>query len=193
MKFEFEKIFPALNKLTKAQKKIIEISSLALLALAVFWFLVYLPQSRKLATLKQQLSSIEGEIAAIQIIAKDRELGTVVKDLKTELGQLNRKFAPDDQAVVYQLSESAKKAGIEVKNIDPQDKSSAGTAAGLNIEELPVALELSCDYRALGEYLDFLQDEFVYLAKIKDVSMSGHGRGNPRLDVTVHISVYLGK
>jgi len=193
MKFDFEKISPALNRLTKAQKKIIAISALALLALNIFWFMVYLPQSRKLTNLKKQLSSAESEIESIRSIAKDRELGVVVGELKTNLSQLKSKFPLDDDALIYQLSDSAKKAGIDVGNVDPQDKNQVATVAGLTIYELPVTLELSCDYRTLGEYMSYLQNGFMYLVKIKDVSIIGQGRGNPKLNITMHILTYLAK
>jgi len=192
MNLKMKRIDIGLGKLTQEQKKIIAGGIIALITLALFIVFIYGPQSRKFAEAKRSLEDVEAQIDEIMNITKGRELPEVARDLRAEFTRLKEKFAAEEDDIVYQLAESAKKAGIEVKNIDPAESRPLGiSVAGYAVAELPITIEMSCDYRALGEYLDMLSNKFKYLIRVKDLSVNGRGRGRPDLGIVLHVKAFL--
>lgn len=182
-------------KLSREQKKIIYITGVILLSFLLFWSFIYQPQSRRLKEIKQQLKVAEEEITRIRKLAQGRTMEEAVKDLNLRLNQAAAELPSKEKAVIEALSNEAKKLKIAVPVIDPADelKLLAGSIPGVDLEELPVSLQLICEYKALGEYLDILRNKFPYLIKIRQFVIQGGPEGNISLNVNMEISAFLSK
>ena len=183
-----------MKKLTKEQKRIIYLGAIILVAIILFWLIIYAPQSRRLRAIKNQLNDAEARIAEITQIAEGEDLSVVVRKYNEQLIGLQNKFPSSEEAVINFLSENARRLKIDVKNITMaanillKDK-----IPGYEVEELPISMNLSCDYRSLGEYLSILRNDASILARIRQLGIRGEGEGRPVLNVTLQISVYLSK
>lgn len=191
---KIEKIYNRIKKLTKEQKKIISLSAMVLVFLLIFWIFIYAPQARSFTAIKQELKQAEAQIAEIMSMTAGKELTQAFKDLKTDLVKISGKLPSGEEAVIYNLSESARKLGIEVKNIIPSGKRLLeNRVSGYDIEELPISMNLSSDYRAMGEYLNMLRNRFPVLVKVRQLDIKGKGEGRTDLDVALQILAYLSR
>ncbi len=194
MNWEIEKIYNRIKKPTKEQKKIIYISAIVLVCLLIFWIFVYGPQARSFAAIKRKLQQAESGIAQIMSIAGGRDLAEAVRGLKTNLVKVTGKLPATEQVVIYNLSETARKLKIEVKNIIPSGKRLLeNKISGYDMEELPISMNLVSDYRLMGEYLDILRNNFPVLICVRQLDIKGKGEGRTDLDVALQISAYLSR
>lgn len=181
-------------KLTKEQRKIIYISLVVLASLICFWIFIYGPQSRKFTEIKNNLKSTEEQIAGINAITQGKELAEAVKELKTDLIKLAAKFPPGEEVLIQRLSELAKKKGMRLENITPGARKSSGEiVSGYDVEELAITTSLSGEFKALGEYLIALRENFPVLVKIRQINIQGSKEGQVDLSVSLGISAYLAK
>jgi hypothetical protein len=180
-----------LRKLSSEQKKIIALAGLGLFFFFVFWGFIYTPQAKKLASLKKEISDNEAQIAAIMSLAQGKDLAQAALQLQASLSRLERQMQPADEAVIETLSQAAKALKIEIKYISPQEpKVLPDNAAGYAIREFPLNISLAADYRALGEYLRQLRDNFALLIRVRGLSLSG-SEGKAFLDAELELSAYL--
>jgi len=181
-------------KITKEQKKILYVSVVALLFFVLFWSFIYRPQSGKFLALKQELRDTENKIAEILNLTNGEELTVAVKKLKTNLDKAFSQFPKGEEEVIRNLSVEANRLKIKVKNI-----TSSGTkeldisAQGRRLEDLSISMNLSCDYRQIGEYLNILLNTFPILVRVNQLDIKGAGEGNPNLDVDLKLVAYLSK
>lgn len=182
-----------MKRLTKEQKKIILISGIAFTAIVIFWIFIYGPQSRKLSAIRKELQYTESQIRNINYLIQGKELSEAVKDLAEQLNRKANLILVSEEDLIHNLSEEARELNIKVKNIKPSGKQSTHQVAGYNIEESFISMNLSCEFRELGEYLNILRDNFPMLTKIRKLSINGKGEGRANLDVSLHISAYLAK
>lgn len=181
-----------IKKLTKEQKKIIYISLVVLTFFFSFWIFVYGPQTRKFTSIKEELTQTEARTAEILSIAKGRDLAQAIRDLKINFIEVMGRFPGGEEMVIYNLSETAKKLKIEVKNIVPSTKQLLeNKITGYDIEELPISLNLVSEFRSLGEYLNILRNNFPVLIRVRDLDIKGNGEGRALLEVALQISAYL--
>jgi Tfp pilus assembly protein PilO len=180
--------------LTREQLKIIKIGIVVLVFLLGFWFFVYIPQSKKLTSIKRQLSYIESQISEINKLIENKELTEAVKKLKLELDKNISQLPSGEEDIIDVLSQKAKDLNIEVKDIIPSSsRILEDEVSGYKIEELSISMKFSCEYKVLGEYLDILKDNFPVLVRINSIDVKGRGEGKPVLDVSLQISTYLSK
>ena len=181
-----------MKKLTREQIKIIYISAVVVVFLLIFWLFVYGPQSRRLASIKRELANSEAQIAQITNLIGEKELIQAVKEYKIELNSLTSKLPSREEDVIYNLSEQARDLGIEVRNIIPSQKQLVDSGVeGYNIEELPISMNLSCEFQKIGEYLNILRDKFPVLVRVWQLNITTRGAGQVILDVSLQISAYL--
>lgn len=184
-----------IRKLTTEQKKIICIGMILLFFFLFFWIIVYAPEGKKFALTRNRLRQAEAQIARIHSIIKGKDLGRAVIGLKANLDKTTGKLPSQDQEAIYSLSKCAKRLNIEIKGVAPSSKRLLpDKISGYNIEELPVSLSLTCEFKALGEYLNTLtNNNSPVLIRIKQLDIKGKGEGRADLDVTLSILAYLSK
>jgi PAS domain S-box-containing protein len=111
---------------------------------------------------------------------------------KAALRKASARLLVTGEDVVNNLSAQAKKLRINIKSLDPDDKISLpNRARGYDVQELPISLNLVCDFKTLGEYLDTLRNEFPALIRVKQLNISSDAEVMGGLDVTLKISAYL--
>lgn len=187
-----ERIYKGIKNLSKAQRKIIYISAVVLISLLIFWIFVYGPQSRKFAKIKLKLTQAENQIAEILRLTAGKDLVVAVTELRTNLTKVTAELPAEDEDVIYNLSENAKKLKIEVRNMAPSGRRLlANKIPNYDIEELPISMNLVCEYRVLGEYLNILRNSFPVLIRVRQLDIKGKGEGRTDLDVTLQVSAYL--
>jgi len=54
-------------------------------------------------------------------------------------------------------------------------------------------MSLSGEYRAIGEYIDVLLNDFPNLVRVRQLNIQGKGEGRPILEADLQISVYLAR
>ncbi|MFH1414392.1 MAG: hypothetical protein ABIG56_06055 [Candidatus Omnitrophota bacterium] len=184
-----------MKRITREQKKIIFIASIIVVFLICFWVFIYRPQSEKFNSIKKELKNTKTKIEEINNIIRGRDLVEAVKDLNIEFNQMVNLLILEDEDVISHLSEFARKLKIEVKDIIPSKRELfEGQVVGYDIEVLPISLSLVCEYKNLGDYLNFLWEDFPALVRIKQLQIFEEGGGdNPFLDVRLQILAYLVK
>jgi len=181
-------------RLTKAQKSIILLSILLAVFLLCIWFFVYLPQQKKLSSIEKELSSIDMQIAQINEMAGGGDLTEALSNFNKQVKDMSAIFSSTDEEVIGNLSKEAKKLKIEIESIKPLAKQSIeNPSLPLEIEELPIAMQLSCEFKDLANYLKILREEFSALIKVKKLEIKGGGEGKDLLSVNLEISAFLSR
>lgn len=181
-------------RLTKAQKNIILLSILAVIFLLCFWIFVYLPQQKRLSSIHKEISYIDTQIAQINEMTGGSDLTEALSDFNARIRDMSAIFSSNDEEVIGSLSKEAKKLKIEIESIKPLEKQPVKDLdPSLNIEELPIAMQLSCEFKDLANYLKILREEFPVLIKMKRLEVKGGGEGKDLLSVNLDISAYLSK
>jgi len=181
-----------MRELTQEQKKIIYIASIVAGSLLAFIIFVYMPQSKKLGTIRRQLIEADTQIAEIGRITEGKDLNAAVKDLSAKLSVASKILPSDESDVVTKLTDLARRLKLQINTLDPQgDIKSAQGVAGYDLSELPVILSLTGEFRAIGEFLDDLRTDFPALVKVKNLAIQGNGEGRPALSASLEVSAIL--
>ncbi len=181
-----------IKNLSVQQKKILYIAGIILLSLFLFSFLIFIPQRKKLADIKNKLQAAEAKIAEITSLTKNQDLGAAMKVLNQQFIDTSARLPPQEEMVLSFLAENSRKFKIEVKNISLakgallKDKVAAG-----NLEIMPVNMSLESDYRALGEFLNVLGSDKSILLRVKRLEIRSKGAGNPQLEINLQLLAYL--
>lgn len=183
-----------MKTLSKEQKKIICITAITAIALVFLWSFVYAPQLKRLNSIKEQLKDTDSAIAEVMRFTHGRELSMAIKDLNEQLEEITGILPHTEEGVINNLSESARKSKVEIKNLSfGLKEASEKKIPGYDIEELPISMNLVCEYKSLGEYLNDLRRKIPVLVEIKQLNIKGNGEGRVNLDVFLQISAYLSK
>jgi len=179
--------------LTIQQRKILYIAGIILISLFLFSFLIFIPQRRKLADIKNKLRLAEAKIAQISALTKGQDLGLAVRQLNQQFIAASKRL-PQQEAALSFLAENARRHKIGVKNISLgegvfiKNKVSPG-----DLEIIPVNMSLSGDYRSLGEFLQVLDSDQSILVKIKKLEIRSKAIGDPQLEINLQLSAYLSR
>ncbi len=183
-----------MQKLTKEQKKIIYMASGVIGFLLIFWLFIYLPSSQKLKSIKKELNLAQAKIDQVNKLVGKKELASVAIDLTKKFNNLRNKLPKKDEVIISALSQEARKLKLEIKNIAILEKVPLGqTIAGSRVEQLSVSLELVAEFKALGEYLDSLRNDFPVLVTIDKLTIGGRGEGKHSLDASLSLLAYMSK
>lgn len=181
-----------IKNLSAQQRKILYIAGIALLAFLLFSFLIFIPQRKKLAEIKNKLRAAEAKIAEISALTENQDLGAAVKQLNQQFIAMSARLPGQEETVLSFLAENARKLKIEVKNISLaegaliKDKIPMG-----NLEIIPVNMSLRSDYRALGEFLNILDSDKSILVKVEKLDIRSAAAQNPQLEISLRLSAYL--
>ncbi len=183
-----------MKRLTKQQQQIIYIAAGALVFIMLFWVFIYAPASRKLSQIKQKLIFTEKQIADITSITQGRELSEVMTKFNKDLSKLAAKLPMRQEAAMNYLSDIARKCNIDVKNMVLAGKQVIkDKIPGLEIDEIPISMTLSGDFRSLGDFLNLLTNDESVLTILKKIDVAGSGEGRTKLDINLRVSAYLAK
>jgi hypothetical protein len=178
--------------ITKEEKNNLYLAAALLIVLFVFLVFVCLPQQVKFAAKIKELRLIEKQISEVMSIAQGKDLTQAVKALNTSLLEMTDKLPATEEAVVYRLSDSAKKLRLNVIHITPQETVLlAGKASGFDIKEMPITITLAGEFRAMGEYIDKLEKNQPVLVKIKKLDVKNKGERQAPLDVNLELSAFM--
>jgi type II secretory pathway component PulM len=181
-----------MKELTKEQKKIISIAAIVLVFIVLFWSFVYLPQSRKLGAIKEELRNADAQIAEINRLTQGRDLTEVVTQLNKQLDKTDDILPAHEDTIVNFLSQSARSLGIDVKNMNVSERKVTDVyVAGRRVEELPVSMNIASDFKSIGEYLNILRDSSLVLVRVREIDIKGNGLGHPELNASLQITAYL--
>lgn len=192
MNIKMENINKAMGNLTKEQKKIICVTAVILAFLFSFWFFIYAPKKKEFSSIKSSLLEAESQIKAIMDIVEGRDLALATRDLRKTLIEVSSKLPKGEDVAIYNLSEQARNLGIEVKNISPlARKPLEERISGYAIEEFPISINLVSEFKAFGEYLLILRNNFPVLVRVRAFDINGRGEGETSLDINLQLSAYL--
>jgi hypothetical protein len=181
-----------MKNLTKEQKKIYLIAIVAFVLLFIFWVFIALPQGRRLSFIKVRLRDTEDRIKQITGNATQEELARKIEKANAQFAKIAKRFPLNSEGVINSLSEQAKAYRIIVKNINLSPRTPLQQdAISSQIEEMVISMNLSCEYMALGKYLDALRDNFPFAIRIKSLVIRGGGEGQFNLDVELGLAIYL--
>lgn len=183
-----------MKTISKEQLKILAAGLIIIVAFFCFWAFIYTPQSKKLNSIKSELTLIESQIAEINKITQGQDISLAVKELNSQLISTASNLAASQEEVISNLSNKARLLKIGIKSIVPQEKLLLeNKVAGYIIEELSISMSLQCEFRDLGRYLDLLRNNFPYLTRVKSLEVKGEGEGKPILGIALEIVSYLSK
>lgn len=187
------------KKISLTQKKIIFIFAIVISAFLLFYFFVYSPAKNKVASLKQELSGVQGQIKAIEAItreAKTMEAGIAL--LETKYQQLSAKFPLKEEEVIKILSDLAPASNIEIISIRPESKTlflDAGNQKieidGKSCQKVFVSIELRGIYHDLVKYLDSVKESMPAFINIEGVKISKDSAATVKLNINLGVSFYL--
>jgi len=183
-----------MKKLTKQQIKIIIASAVGVFCLLLFWVVFYLPYSNSVKKVKKELLVVSAEIKEIQGLAEGRDFTQVVKDFNINLNKLRKYLPAQDDTVVQALAGKARELRIDVGSLTLSSKRLLeDKIAGFSVEEVPIDMELTCNFITLGKYLAALSDNFPVLIKINALSVISKGEGRTKLKINLNVSGFLAK
>lgn len=136
-----------------------------------FWYLLYQPKAKQIATARSQLETLNAEVANLRTIeAKNKEFQRMIAELKGQLDAA-RKQLPEEREIPKMLDEIARigrESGVEFTSFRP---SAEVTRDFYN--EVPMSLALSGPYHNIGLFLDKLS-QYERIISVTNLSL-----GNP--------------
>jgi len=180
-----------MNEMTKEQKKIIYISLIAFIFLISFWVFVYRPQSRKLISIKKELAKAESQIEEITKLVNEEDLAQNFREYESRFNDLVSCLPSGEEDVIDNLSKTARGLKIEVRKLIPSQRILLDNGLSYKIEELPISMNLVCEFNVLGEFLNILKNDFPVLIKLRQIEIKSGKDHDFNLDVSLEISAYL--
>lgn len=182
------------RQLTKEQKKIYIILSFFLVFFLLIIVFIFIPNKKRLQKIDVQVKNKEQEINNIVNLTKGKELSKAVQDLTSELDRIDDNVPLKREEIINILSQTAKDLKIDVKNINFSEKKVLDISVpGYQIEELPISIQLFCEYKSLADYLGIIRNDLPILIKMVKLDVKGKGEGKYGLDVDMQILTYLSK
>lgn len=185
--------------LTDSQKKIVIISGSVLFIFFLFLVFLFLPASKQIRELKNELISTQMQIKGIEmLLAGAQGRDEAIRLLKEKQQYLNRKFPQKEEESIRLIPEMARKMNINVISVQPGLKTVFLDAAGkqVMIENkvvyyLPIALEASCYFKDLVKYIFELKANFPACISIDSLDIERESQLMGKNRVNVEFNMYL--
>ena len=189
-----EKLNNILKTFTGEQKKIIIAAAIVVFSFLVVWGFIYVPQRNEFLRIKRTIAATEHEIDEIMQIASGKDLAYAIGELRGRLAAVKARLPVSEQVVVSYLSKLAERYHLEMKSVVYASRRTLeNRIANTEIEELPVTMQVSGEYRSLGEFLSALENSSELLVSLKQLDVKGNGMGRVDLDISLQLSTYLVK
>jgi Tfp pilus assembly protein PilO len=187
-----EKLNNTLKILTGEQKKIMIAAAIIIFSFFIVWGFIYVPQRNEFLRIKRTITATEDEITEIMKIASGKDLAFAIGELRGGLAAVKARLPVSEQVVVSYLSNQAEKYHLEMKSVVYANRRMVeNSIANTDIEELPVTMQVSGEYRSLGEFLSALEKSSELLVSLRQLDVKSNGPGRVDLDISLQLSTYL--
>ncbi len=165
---DFHDLLERLGRMPRPQR-LAAIAVVYVLVGVLFWFVLYAPQQKSIATLQSQQSELRSKKAVVEKRAQDKEaFEQELENLTLQLKQALRQL-PDDREIpdlLSRISTIGRRIGLEIRKFLPQDENVREFHA-----EVPVELELRGSYHEVAMFFDRLSklSRIVYVQNIQMV------------------------
>lgn len=188
-----------MKKISPAQKKIILITTVVLLAFLIFWLFIYLPAKNTIKRIKAELASVESQIEKIEaVIDKTRTIDEGIALLEEKYQRLDAKFIQKEEEGLRLLSDFAQKLKIEILSIGPKQKSPFLDTANQKVEiegkvcqVAPVSIQMRSSYKELVRYLDALKESLPGFIAVEMIKITKDNAGAQKLNIALDFNLYL--
>lgn len=185
--------------LTDNQKKIIIMGAVVFLIFLLFLIFLYLPASREIANLKQELIATEQQTQGIEmLLAGSQSRDEAIRLLKEKQQYLSNKFPQKEEESLRLISEIARKMNINVTSLKPGPKAELLDEAGRQVvlegkiaNYLPISLELNCYYKDLIKYLAELKIAMPAFTSVNTLRIKKEDQSSGKIQVNVEFNLYL--
>lgn len=185
----------------KDKKQLLGISVIVLVVL-IFFIFVYMPQHRKVSSLKKQAQDIEEQIGLTKSILGDmRKLGPLLGQMQLEMKRFEDRLPTTKEiaSVLSELSSRLKESSsLRILSIRPQEPLPIldKDAKPVYMDEKPlnkieIELNLQATYKDLAEYIRKVQDSPRTLVTIDSIEMSKNDSITPMLDIMTLFTIYV--
>jgi len=183
-------------ELNKTQKLIFLMAFIIFIVIFILWLFVYSPTRAKANVLKEELDAIRLDIRDITRIAGgQKNMDVAYKKFHEKLKELNRIIPTEEKSALSLLSKIADEMGIKILIMRPGGAAESQIdleIKGKLIVEMPMSLELKCDYKTLGEYLNRIRTELPVLVVVNEVKMSRLAEGgNTYLKANLNLRLFM--
>ena len=175
--------------MTKRQNMMIFVAIL-LGSAAVYVLLVYLPQTRRLTVVRDQLARVS------QTYDQDAVKARTIPQLQADVEQLKREFHNFDRRLpgqqelgefLREISSTGEGGLLTNQVIKPGNPSS-----GPLYNRLPILIDFRCSFGELVHFLGRLND-MTRLTRVERIQMTPVADGEGMLDVHMQVNIYFTK
>lgn len=189
---------PKIN-LTQNQKKIMILSFAGFFIFLLLWVFLYLPASKEIISLKNDLRSTQQQIEAIESFLSDSgSRDEAIRLLKQKQQYLSNRFPAKEEENLNLITEFARRNNIEIINLQPGIKMEFLDESGRQLVidgkaayYLPINLETECFYKELVKYLQELKSSFPGFATAVSVNIKKSGQVTGRVRANIGFNLYL--
>jgi len=185
--------------ITRNQKNIIIMSAAALFVFLLFWIFLYFPSSREIASLKNELISMQQQIQGIEIfLSGSQSRDEAIRALKARQLYLSNKFPQGEEESLRFIPEIARKMNIDVISIRPGLRTEFLDEAGKQViidgktaSYLPITMEVTCFYKDMVAYLTKLKSLLPAFISVVNLDVRKEERLNGKINSTIGFNLYL--
>lgn len=185
--------------ITDNQKNIIIMSFSILLVFLLFGIFLYLPASKEISMLKQELNLTEQQIQGIDLLLTGSQgQNEAILLLKKQQQDLDSKFPQKEEESLNLITEIARKMNITIISLQSGAKTELLGVSGKQtvIENrlahyIPITLEVTCFYKDLVKYLLELKLELPAFVSVVSLSVKKEDRSSGRVRAITNFNLYL--
>ena len=188
-----------IKKINPAQKRIVLISTAAILTFFIFWFLLYTPIKGGVGRLKKDLTDIDSQIKQIEkVVDRHRTIDEEMKSLEERYAQISSKFPSKEEEALGMLSDFARKLDLSVLSVRSQPKmpfvdadKQKAEIDGKTCQKFLVTLEIKGSYKDFLAYLETIKELLPAYLTVERLQISKDLSGSPGLNINVDFNLYL--
>ena len=185
--------------LTDNQKKIIIVSLSVLFIFLLFWVFLFMPASKQIATLKNELILTDQQIQGIEILLSGLpSRDEAIRRLKQRQQYLSNKFPQKEVESLRLIPELARKMNIDVISLLPGSKTELLNDAGKGIvienkvaNYLPITLEVSCYFKDLVRYALELKATLPAFTSVNSLEIKRESQLTGKIRANIELNLYL--
>jgi type IV pilus assembly protein PilO len=177
---------------TQREQGMVFVGVIALLAAAMYWYLVYSPKSAQLAIASAKVDTLEANLVALKA-RMGRNTTTELKDQAksyAENMQLMRQLVPSASEVptlIDQISTAARRAGLELGKIEP-----IGPEIGADFDAHRFNMTVTGNYHTIAEFVTNVGSlsRIVVPVKLTMGAVPLTAAGDPRKTVVTMVELH---
>jgi len=183
-------------ELNRTQKIIFLMAFIVAISISVLWLFIYIPAQNEMREVKEGLSFLKSEIVRIERVAGgEKNLDIAYERFYKRYKDLEERIPTEERSTLSMLSTQADKMGIDVLGIKPGKARKSKIPIeikGMAVSEMPISMNIRCDYIGLGEYLNVLRKELPTLITVNNISIDRPAKRDAvDLSVLLNITLFL--